>query len=53
VAKEPGTSFPSETRQLVRQDRLKLDGGGPPMLLVIILAIAIVGAVVYFLARYH
>jgi hypothetical protein len=51
VAAEPGRSFPSETRQLTRQERLKSDGGGPPMSFVIVLAIAIVAAVVYFVTR--
>ena len=51
MAREPGTSFPSETRQLVRQDRVKLDGGGPPVLVIIIVAVIVIGAIVYGLTR--
>jgi hypothetical protein len=51
VAREPGTSFPSETRQMVRQDRLKHDGGGPHGLVVILVALAVAGALVYALLR--
>lgn len=51
MAREPGTSFPSETRQLARQDRLKPDGGGPPGLLVIVVALAVIGALIYALTR--
>ncbi len=49
MAREPGTSFPSETRQMVRQDRLKLDGGGPHGLIIVAVALALVGALVYVL----
>ena len=52
MAREPGTSFPSETRQLVRQDRAKLDGGGgPPLLVVIVIALIIAGALIYAFVR--
>jgi hypothetical protein len=51
VAREPGTSFPSETRQMVRQDRLKPGGGGPHGLVVILVALAVTGALVYALLR--
>jgi hypothetical protein len=51
MAREPGTSFPSETRQMVRQDRLKLDGGGPHGLVVILVALAVIGGLVYAFVR--
>jgi hypothetical protein len=51
MAREPGTSFPSETRQMTREERIKVGGGGPSMLIVIIVAIAVLGALVYALAR--
>jgi len=53
MAREPGTSFPSETRQLTRQDRLRSDGGGsgPPWLLVIVVVVLVAGAIAYAVAR--
>ena len=53
MAREPGTSFPSETRQMTRQDRLKADGGGPPGLLVLIVAVVVIAAVTYVVVRYR
>ena len=49
MAREPGTSFPSETRQMVRQDRIKLDGGGPHGLIIVFVALGVIGALVYVL----
>jgi hypothetical protein len=53
MAREPGTSFPSETRQLTRQDRLRSDGGGggPSWPIVIIVVIMVAGVVAYAVAR--
>ena len=51
MAREPGTSFPSETRQLARQDRLKHHGGGPHWAIVIAIAVIVIGAVVYAMSR--
>jgi|GEM_PF-4657590 len=52
MPRDPGVSYASETRQLVRQDRLSSGrGGGPPGLLVIALVVLIAGAVGFVLMR--
>ena len=51
MAREPGTSFPSETRQLVRQDRVKPEGRGPHVVWVIAVALILAGALIYTFVR--
>lgn len=51
MARDPGASYASDTRQLVRQDRLSSGrGGGPPGVVVLGVILAIAAAVVYFVA---
>jgi hypothetical protein len=53
VSRDPGASYASETRQLVRQERLRPDGGGggPSGLVVIAVVIAIIGLVLWVSLR--
>ena len=47
VSRDPGSSYASETRQMVRRERLRFEGGGPPGFVVIIVVLIVVAAVVW------
>jgi hypothetical protein len=53
VSRDPGASYASETRQLVRQERLRPDGGGggPSGLLVLVVVLIIAGVAVWVSVR--
>jgi len=51
VARDPGSSYASETRQLVRQERLRPDGGGPSGFVVVLVVLIVVAAVVWVSVR--
>ena len=51
VSRDPGSSYASETRQMVRRERLRLEGGGPPGLLVLVVIILVSAAVIWVSVR--
>lgn len=51
VTRDPGSSYASETRQMVRRERLRFDGGGPPGLLVVLVVLLVIAAVVWVSVR--
>ena len=51
VARDPGSSYASETRQMVRRERLRFDGGGQPGLVVVIVLLVIAAVVVWVSLR--
>jgi hypothetical protein len=54
VTRDPGSSYASETRQMVRRERLSLGlggGGGPSGLVVVVVVLIVVAAVVWVSVR--
>ena len=51
VTRDPGSSYASETRQMVRRERLRFDGGGPPGLLVVLVVLLVAAAVAWVSLR--
>jgi len=51
VTRDPGASYASETRQLVRQERLRPDGGGPSGLVVIVIVLLIAAIAIWVSVR--
>ncbi len=53
MSRDPGASYASETRQLVRQERLRPDGGGggPSGLVVIAVVVLVVGLAIWVSLR--
>lgn len=51
MARDPGSSYASETRQLVRQERLRPEGGGPSGVTVLVLVLVIAALVVWVTLR--
>ncbi len=51
MSRDPGSSYASETRQMVRRERLRPEGGGPPGLLVLVLILFVAAAVVWVSVR--
>ncbi len=51
MGRDPGSSYASETRQLVRQERLRPEGSGPPGFVVVIVILIVVAAVVWVSVR--
>lgn len=51
MTRDPGHSYASETRQMVRRERLRGDGHGPSGILVLVVVLLVAAAVVWVSVR--
>lgn len=53
MIRDPGSSYASETRQMVRRERLRGDGSGGPSGYLVLAIIVIVAAVVVWVTAFR